>query len=264
MSKNGGSEGNIQTFLRIRPSKKPSGYFSIAEDATGAQTALLNVNLPDNYKSDYVNNSLLKHQFHFNGVLDMTVTQEDVFEKVGAAAVQNALDGFNSTIFAYGQTGSGKTFTLTGGPERYADRGLIPRSISLLFNSFRKRTDVQLRAFISYLEIYQGDGYDLLDPSHETKALEDLPKVRMLEDDHGSFHLKNLSMHKAETEEEALNLLFLGDTNRAIAETPMNMASSRSHCIFTLSLEVRQAGSEVVRRSKLHLVDLVSPSTRRL
>jgi hypothetical protein len=47
-------------------------------------------------------------------------------------------------------------------------------------------------------------------------------------------------MNPAETEEEALNLLFLGDTNRAIAETPMNMASSRSHCIFTLSLEIRQ------------------------
>ena len=54
----------------------------------------------------------------------MTANQDDVFKKVGTAAVQNALDGFNSTIFAYGQTGSGKTFTITGGPERYADRGL--------------------------------------------------------------------------------------------------------------------------------------------
>lgn len=36
----------------------------------------------------------------------------------------------------------------------------------------------------------------------------------------------------------------------------MNQASSRSHCIFTLSLEVRQVGSDLVRRSKLHLVDL--------
>ena len=41
----------------------------------------------------------------------------------------------NATIFAYGQTGSGKTFTITGGPERYADRGLIPRAISFLFQS---------------------------------------------------------------------------------------------------------------------------------
>lgn len=41
------------------------------------------------------------------------------------------------------------------------------------------------------------------------------------------------------TEEEALNLLFLGDTNRIISETPMNLASTRSHCIFAVSVESR-------------------------
>ena len=64
-------------------------------------------------------------------------------------------------------------------------------------------------------------------------------------------------MHRATSEEEALNLLFLGDTNRAISETAMNQASSRSHCLFTVFLECRGAGgSDKVRRSKLHLVDL--------
>ena len=123
----------------------------------------------------------------------MSASQEEVFKKVGAPAVQKALDGFNSTIFAYGQTGSGKTFTLTGGPERYSGRGIIPRSISMMYNTFRTRTDVRFKCFISYLEIYNEQGYDLLDPSHETKSLEDLPKVTMLEDEHGNFHLKNLN-----------------------------------------------------------------------
>ena len=77
-----------------------------------------------------------------------------------------------------------------------------------------------------------------------------------MEDEDGNVHLRNLSMHVAASEEEALNLLFLGDTNRAIAETPMNLASSRSHCIFTISLEARQEGSSTIKRSKLHLVDL--------
>ncbi|MCO5568871.1 hypothetical protein L7F22_022573 [Adiantum nelumboides] len=57
-------------------------------------------------------------------------------------------------------------------------------------------------------------------------------------------------------EEEALNLLFVGDTNRMISATPMNMASSRSHCIFTAAIEARKAGEDSVRKSKLHLVDL--------
>ena len=63
-------------------------------------------------------------------------------------------------------------------------------------------------------------------------------------------------MHLANNEEEALNLLFLGDTNRAIAETAMNANSSRSHCVFTVSIEQRKVGSDTIKRSKLHLVDL--------
>ena len=41
-----------------------------------------------------------------------------------------------------------------------------------------------------------------------------------------------------------------------ISETPSNMASSRSHCIFPLAVDMRKPNSDVVRRSKLHLVDL--------
>lgn len=155
-----------------------------------------------------------------------------------------------------GQTGSGKTFTLTGGPEKYSDRGIIPRAISKIFNEFRTRTDVSCKAYVSYLEIYNEQGFDLLDPSHDSKCLEDLPKVTMLEDAFGNYHLKNLSMHAADNEETALNLLFTGDTNRAISETAMNLASSRSHCIFSIAMELRDVGADKVKRCKLHLVDL--------
>jgi len=98
---------------------------------------------------------------------------------VAYPVIQSGLDGFNGTIFAYGQTGSGKTFTVTGGPEKYEDRGIIPRSLSALFNQFKKRTDYNYSVHVSYLEIYNDSGYDLLDPSLEThaKSLEDLPKV---------------------------------------------------------------------------------------
>lgn len=48
----------------------------------------------------------------------------------------SVLAGYNGTIFAYGQTGSGKTFTITGGAERYSDRGIIPRTLSYLYECF--------------------------------------------------------------------------------------------------------------------------------
>lgn len=112
----------------------------------------------------------------------------------------------------------------------------------------------------------------------------------VLEDPDQNIHLRNLSLQLSANEEEALNLLFLGDTNRMIAEvgqafgknvakiagwmklienlslfpfpltthtqTPMNQASTRSHCIFTVHVCRREPGSATVRRSKLHLVDL--------
>nr|XP_013799391.1 PREDICTED: kinesin-like protein KIF6 isoform X2 [Apteryx mantelli mantelli] len=77
-----------------------------------------------------------------------------------------------------------------------------------------------------------------------------------MEDPDQNIHLKNLSLQQATNEEEALNLLFLGDTNRMIAETPMNQASTRSHCIFTIHISSKEPGSATIRRSKLHLVDL--------
>ena len=68
---------------------------------------------------------------------------EQVFENIGLPALKSAMDGFNATVFAYGQTGSGKTFTMTGGPEKYADRGLIPRAVAHLFKCIREAEDTQ-------------------------------------------------------------------------------------------------------------------------
>ena len=56
--------------------------------------------------------------------------------------------------------------------------------------------------------------------------------------------------------EDALNLLFVGDTNRIICETPSNDASSRSHCIFSINIASRELAGSKIKKSKLNLVDL--------
>lgn len=68
--------------------------------------------------------------------------------------------------------------------------------------------------------------------------------------------MKNLSVHRAENEEDALNLLFIGDTNRVVSETPKNDASTRSHCIFIIEIDSQKMGTDTRTVSKLHLVDL--------
>ena len=145
---------------------------------------------------------------------------------------------------------------MTGGPERYQDRGIIPRTISYIFDLQKKRTDMQINISISYIEIYNNDGYDLLDENHTTKNLSDLPKVVPRETQSEEIILNGLSVHKATTEEDALNLLFIGDTNRVVSETPKNDASTRSHCIFIVMIEVMKPNSDVKTVSRVHLVDL--------
>lgn len=123
---------------------------------------------------------------------------------------------------------------MTGGAERYADRGIIPRALSYIFGRIQKQTTHQINVSVSYLEIYNNDGFDLLDENHSTKNLHDLQKVMIRENVNKQFVLSGLSVHRAENEEDALNLLFIGDTNRVVSETPKNDASTRSHCIFII------------------------------
>lgn len=68
--------------------------------------------------------------------------------------------------------------------------------------------------------------------------------------------LRGLSVHRAENEEDALNLLFIGDTNRVVSATPKNDQSTRSHCIFIIQVEAQKLGEDVKTVSKLHIVDL--------
>ncbi|KAK7196385.1 kinesin [Novymonas esmeraldas] len=218
---------------------------------------------------DVVNNTVVDFRYRFRRIFKQTATQEDVFGTVAQGCIESVLDGVNSTIFAYGQTGSGKTYSVTGGTESYHDRGLIPRAMAMIYEEVDRRhhhhqphgrsddgaAAMSYTITMSYLQIYNDKGQDLLNHGRDARTLEELPAVTVheMEDD---ILLRGLEQHSAPTLSDALNLLFLGDTNRLYCETPMNKTSSRSHCIFTIYLEARSAASAVVRRSKLNLVDL--------
>ncbi|KAM4692828.1 kinesin-like protein KIF6 [Discoglossus pictus] len=244
----------IQIYARVKPSRRQAGIYSVSNEEVSA--SCLEIIVPRDLADGFVNNKRESYKFRFQETFDQEAKQEAVFDRIAKPVAESVLAGYNGTIFAYGQTGSGKTFTITGGAERYSDRGIIPRTLSYIFEQLQKDSSKIYTVYISYLEIYNECGFDLLDPRHEASKLEDLPKVTIMEDPDQNIHLKNLSLQQANNEEEALNLLFLGDTNRMIAETPMNQASTRSHCIFTVHISSKEPGSATVRRSKLHLVDL--------
>lgn len=252
-----GKNDRVHVFLRVRPNRDRRGpdeegyHINHSFEKSKIQFHVDKSKRDD----DVINHSVEDYQFEFDRVFGPKTTQEEMFNMVAKDCVLSALDGYNSTIFAYGQTGSGKTYSITGGTESYNDRGIIPRALSLVFDECAKRTDYEWTIRISYLQIYNDKGQDLLNRGKDAKTLDELPQVTVHETE-DEVILKGLEAHQSTTIHDALNLLFLGDTNRLYCETPMNKTSSRSHCIFTVSIEGRGHGTATVRRSKLNLVDL--------
>ena len=179
--------------------------------------------------------------FEFGHVFEPSATQQDIFEQSGCA-VEFTLKGFNSTVFAYGQTGSGKTYTL--GTAHNADNpGLIQRSVETLFASGAPQT---VKA--SFIEIYQERFKDLLAPVGAAETLAVAAKA---------------AQRTVTSSAEALEVLASGAERRTVGATLMNEASSRSHAVFALEVELTAADGKFYT-PKLQFVDLAgSESAKR-
>ena len=110
--------------------------------------------------------------FKFDKVFPINTPQTHVFETCVQNLVLGCFDGYNATVLAYGQTGSGKTYTMGSGQTSQianpSELGIIPRVIHLVFSEVSKRS--QKAEFIikaSFLEIYNEEIHDLLDPNEE-------------------------------------------------------------------------------------------------
>ena len=87
------------------------------------------------------------------------------------------------------------------GGETWEDRGVIPRVFSFLFEQIAMRQhETQFQIYASYLEIYNENGFDLLDRAHAELPFEKWNKISLYEDQNSNLHLKNLSIHSCKSE----------------------------------------------------------------
>ncbi|KAL0216612.1 hypothetical protein P9112_008796 [Eukaryota sp. TZLM1-RC] len=249
------SSHNIEVYARIRPYvSTPERKFKVHPEDNS-----IVFHVPKDSTGGLINNTRENWTYSFTKVFDEPTQQDEVFEVIGRKMITSLLEGYNATTFAYGQTSSGKTHTLTGPPDVSGDfesRGLIPRSLATVFEEIEKRPDRQFTIALSYLELYNEKGYDLLNPDRHSHQLEDLPKVSIMEDQNGNVTIPGLTKRVVSSLDEALDILWEGDTVRVIASTPMNDASTRSHCVFSIYVTSKAADSNLIRESKLNLVDL--------
>uniref|UniRef100_A0A8C7CQU6 Kinesin family member 15 n=1 Tax=Oncorhynchus kisutch TaxID=8019 RepID=A0A8C7CQU6_ONCKI len=253
-----GDSDSIKVFVRVRPLTQGTGLTT-----DGDQGLCLTVTSPNTIR---LHSKPEPRTFTYDHVADMDITQDSVFSSVAKNIVESCINGYNGTIFAYGQTGSGKTFTMLGPSDfdNFTDdqRGVIPRSFEYLFfliNREVERSD-NAKSFLckcSFIEIYNEQIYDLLDSASASLFLrENIKKGVFVEGAVEKF---------VTSAAEAYQVLSMGWRNRRVASTSMNRESSRSHAVFTMTLESKETAKEVVniRTSQLNLVDLAGSERQR-
>lgn len=166
-----------------------------------------------------------------------------MYEILAKPIVSKVLEGYNGTILAYGQTSSGKTYSMVGEDNK---PGIFNLAVKDIFKEIAETTNKEFLVRIGSLEIYNDKLYDLLDNRKSgLKIFESDGRVTITQ--------KDFSVN---SEDEVLELFHAGNKLKQVVGTILNNRSSRSHSIFRITVESRNANSEEVKTSNLFLVDL--------
>ncbi|TKY75035.1 Kinesin protein FRA1 [Spatholobus suberectus] len=221
------------------------------------------------------------HSFTFDHVYGSTGSPSSaMFEQCVAPLIDGLFQGYNATVLAYGQTGSGKTYTMGTGFKDGCQTGIIPQVMNVLFSKIgtvKHQIDFQLH--VSFIEILKEEVRDLLDSSSLSKpetanghagkmTSPGKPPIQIRETSNGVITLAGSTEVSVATLKEMATCLEQGSLSRATGSTNMNNQSSRSHAIFTITLEqmrklnipsdgcLNDTMNEEYLCAKLHLVDL--------
>ncbi|XP_050221136.1 kinesin-like protein KIN-1 [Mercurialis annua] len=189
--------------------------------------------------------------FSYDRVFYEESLQSDVYQFIALPIIRGAVNGINGTIITYGQTGAGKTYSMEGPSILGRDelkKGLLPRVVEGLFECIKSADDsAKFTIKLSMVEIYMEKVRDLFDLSKDNILIKE-SKVQ-------GIVLSGATEISISEPMEALQSLSNGILNRAVGETQMNMASSRSHCIYIFTVQQALADKRT-KTGKVILVDL--------
>ncbi|KAG8279923.1 Kinesin-like protein kif19 [Homalodisca vitripennis] len=152
-------------------------------------------------------------------------TQEQVYVATTRGLVRDVLRGYNATVFAYGATGAGKTHTMVGSSQ---EPGIMVRALNDLFHTIDKQGH-DYSVSLSYLEIYNENIRDLLNPSSGALELRDDSRGR-------NIVVAGLTEITANSTQEVMALLHRGNKSRTVEPTAANQTSSRSHALLPVTV----------------------------
>ncbi|RWR87681.1 kinesin-like protein KIN-1 [Cinnamomum micranthum f. kanehirae] len=190
--------------------------------------------------------------FSFDRVFYQNSAQEDVFDHLAMPIVRDAMNAINGTIITYGQTGAGKTYSMEGPSISECNgqkKGIVPRVVDALFGCMRcAHEGSKYTVKLSMVEIYMERVRDLFDLARDN--------LQIKESKAQGIFLSGATEICIVDSTQALQAIAGGIANRAVGETQMNMASSRSHCVYLFSVQQESTNDGRVKIGKLILVDL--------
>ncbi|KAJ8749567.1 hypothetical protein K2173_026216 [Erythroxylum novogranatense] len=235
-------KGSIRVYCRVRPFLSRQSNFLSSVD--NIEEGSIDINTPSRYGKG-------RKSFSFNKVFGATATQAEVFSDM-QPLIRSVLDGYNVCIFAYGQTGSGKTYTMTGPKELTEESlGVNYRALGDLFllaeqrkNTFRYNVAVQM------IEIYNEQVRDLLVTDGSNRRLE------IRNSSQNGLNVPDANLVAVSSTSDVIDLMNVGQRNRAVGATALNDRSSRSHSCLTVHVQGIDMTSGTILRGCMHLVDL--------
>ncbi|KAF5728491.1 Kinesin-like protein 1 isoform 2 [Tripterygium wilfordii] len=241
-------KGTIRVYCRVRPFPSGQSNSQSTVDYIGENGNIMIVN-PLKQGKD------ARRIFTFNKVFGTNVTQEQIYGDT-QPLVRSVLDGYNVCIFAYGQTGSGKTYTMSG-PDLMAENtwGVNYRALRDLFQISKERADmINYEVGVQMIEIYNEQVRDLLvsDGSSRRYPSKNVRNNSQL----NGLNVPDACWVPVKSTQDVLELMKIGQRNRAVGATALNERSSRSHSILTVHVQGKDLVSGSILRGCLHLVDL--------
>ena len=236
-----GGEDRVRVVVRIRPpvrkdEKFGEGSESLQYDKERNLLFLL-------AKEDEKDKRADPRQYVFDRVLWKDSGQKDAWEAAGLPVVNAVMQGYTGCVMCYGQTGAGKSFTLAN--ESPGQEGVMIQAFNHIFEVAAAERELKYEVAISFVQIYLDTITDLLQPHVDVEIRED-PKT--------GVYVEGAKWQTCASAKEAVAVLQKGNSNRAVACTKMNSASSRSHA--ALMVRITTTGGIRTLNGVLYLVDL--------
>jgi hypothetical protein len=210
-------------------------------------------------------------EYSYNGVFGPDSAQSDVYNNVAAPLIEGLFTqtkssdrdgaslslGESALLFTVGVTNAGKTHTVMGtGFEKmedvttpHEDWGIIPRSLDHILSRVSalnadSKSGPKLQVYMSYLEIYNENIYDLLPLKSDIprRPCDGPPTLKLRESRRGRIFVRGLARHAVDNVQQGLELVKMAKYNRHTASNNINAASSRSHSICQWEIALSPGG----------------------